>query len=365
MSNKITFSDLIELIAEETGASKRIIHGLFKEMVAVSREGLLRDGRVYISGLGTFRLKWTEARQGINPQTGEPIEIPAQNRVYFKPEAALRRFINREYGYRKPQAVGLDMKPAPSMPKSKDSFFRRKRAALAVSAVLVLLLLLLMLVARFCLFRPGFESARPVEGTTQSEPVQRHKIPEEKEAGEEEQVQAAIEPDVFPTPKTVPTRTPSEERTIQKEEQVQAAIEPDLSPAPVGIPGGVHDVQSGNSLWSIAESFYTNPYLWPNIFRANTDVVHNPDVLEVGLIIHVPPLEGTIGSLSKNDIVNISDGYMQAYLAYRRLGKGNAYSYLWVANHYNALHVLQQYEDKIDELDRDVILRVKGSPRIE
>jgi hypothetical protein len=55
---------------------------------------------------------------------------------------------------------------------------------------------------------------------------------------------------------------------------------------------------------------------------------------------------------------------MQAYLAYRRLGKSNARYYLWVANQYNMPQVLQQYEDKIDESDRDFILRIKGSPRI-
>jgi len=363
MSNKITFSDLVERIAEETGASKRLIHGLFKEMVTVSKEGLLRDGQVYITGLGTFKLKWRDARQGINPQTGEPIEIPAQNRVYFKPEAALRRFINQEYRHKKPEIIGIDMKPAPSMPKSKDSFFRRKRVTLGLSAVL-LALLLLLLVVRFYLFRPAYESAPPLEETTQPETIHRYKIPEEKETGKEEQGQAAIQPDLSPAPETVRTSRISEERVIEEEEQGQAAIQPDLSPAPVGIPGGVYDVQAGNSLWSIAKSFYTDPYLWPNIFRANTDVVRNPDVLEVGLIIQVPSLEGTIGSLSKNDIVNIIDGYMQAYLAYRRLGKSNARYYLWVANQYNMPQVLQQYEDKIDESDRDFILRIKGSPRI-
>jgi len=364
MSNKITFSDLVERIAEESGASKRIIHDLFKEMVAVSRDGLLRDGHVYIAGLGTFRLKWRDARKGINPQTGEAIEIPGQNRVYFKPEAALRRFVNREYGYQKPEIVGIAMKPAPSMPQSKDSFFRRKRAALAMSAVLVALLLLL-LVVKFSLFRPAYESAHPVEGTAQPEAVQRYKIPEEKEVGEKEQAQEDVKPDLTLTPGTVFTDMLSEEQVIEKEEQAQEAVKPDLSPAPVGIPGGEYDVREGSSLWSIADSFYTNPYLWPTIFSANTDVVHNPDVLELGLIIHVPPLEGTIGNLSEDDIVNIIDGYMQAYLAYRRLGKRNARFYLWVAHRYNMPHVLQKYEDKIDESDRDVILRVKGFPRIK
>lgn len=395
MSNKITFSDLVERIAEETGASKRVIHGLFKEMVTVGKEGLLRDGQVYITGLGTLKLKWRDARQGINPQTGEPIEIPAQNRVYFKPEAALRRFINQEYRHKKPEIIGIDMKPAPSMPKAKYSFFRRKRATLGLSAVL-LALLLLLLVVRFSLFRPAYESAPPLEETTQPETIHRYKIPEEKETPKEEQGQAAMQPDITPAPETVRTQSISEERAIEKEEPGQPAtqpdlspapetvptykiseeraiekekpgkeaIQPDLSPAPVGIPGGVCDVLAGNSLWSIAKSFYTDPYLWPNIFRANTDVVRNPDVLEVGLIIHVPSLEGTVGSLSKNDIVNIVDGYMQAYLAYRRLGKSNARYYLWVATQYNMPHVLQQYEDKIDESDRDFVLRIKGSPRI-
>ena len=151
MSNKITFSDLVERIAEETGTTERMIHGLFKEMVAVSKEGLLSDGHVYITGLGTFKLKWRDARQGINPQTGEPIEIPAQNRVYFKPEAALRRFVNREYSPKKPEIIGIDMTPPPSRPKSKASFFRRKRAAFGLSAAVVAILLLL-LVLRFSLF---------------------------------------------------------------------------------------------------------------------------------------------------------------------------------------------------------------------
>jgi nucleoid DNA-binding protein len=362
MSNKITFSDLVKRIAEETGTSKRLIHGLFKEMVTVNKEGLLRDGQVYITGLGTFKLKWRDARRGINPQTGEPIEIPAQNRVYFKPEAALRRFMNQEYRHKKPEIIGIDIKPAPSMPKSKDSFLRRKRATLGLSAVL-LALLLLLLVVRFSLFRPAYESAPPLEETTQPETIHRYKMPQEKKTGKEEQGQAAIQPDITPAPETVRASRIPEERVIEEEEPGKA-IQPDLSPALVGIPGGVYDVQAGNSLWSIAKSFYTDPYLWPNIFRANTDVVRNPDVLEIGLIIQVPSLEGTIGSLSKNDIVNIIDGYMQAYLAYRGLGKSNARSYLWVANQYNMPQVLQQYEDKIDESDRDFILRIKGSPRI-
>jgi len=85
MSDKIRFSELVEKIAEETGASKQLIHDLLRETVDLAKEGLAEDGRISLTGLGHFKLKWHDARQGINPQTGETIEIPAQNRVHFKP----------------------------------------------------------------------------------------------------------------------------------------------------------------------------------------------------------------------------------------------------------------------------------------
>jgi DNA-binding protein HU-beta len=38
---------------------------------------------VKIPGLGTFRKVQTKARTGRNPQTGEPIKIPARKKVRF------------------------------------------------------------------------------------------------------------------------------------------------------------------------------------------------------------------------------------------------------------------------------------------
>jgi len=142
MRDKITFSNLMEQIADETGASRQKVHDLLKEMVAIIDEGLWRDGRVSISGLGIFGLKWRAARQGINPQTGESIEISAHNRVYFNPGAPLRRFINRKYEHIKPEIIDDYVKPSTSTAKSKDSFSWRKGRTLGWTAVLLVLLLL-------------------------------------------------------------------------------------------------------------------------------------------------------------------------------------------------------------------------------
>lgn len=38
----------------------------------------------------------------------------------------------------------------------------------------------------------------------------------------------------------------------------------------------VHVVRSGDTLWDIARSYLSDPFMWPEIFRLNTDVVRNP-----------------------------------------------------------------------------------------
>jgi len=372
LSNKITFSDLIGRIADETGASKRAIRDLLKELAGVTHEALLRDGRVSIPGLGILKLKWRDARQGINPQTGEPIQVPAQNRVDFKSQASLRRFINRGYQDMKPEILVDDTKSAISIPKSRDSFFRRKRTALGWTAAL-LVLFLLMLAGFLSLFRPSYEPAPPdpdqaapqADLPPTSEPIHRYSMPDEEPTEKEKQIQQ-----VSPVQKTIRPEgnriySLSDKGLTGEEEQSLAASPPHMPSAPRGKPPVVHNVQQGESLWTIAKRFYTDPYLWPNIFRVNIEIIGNPDTLEVATTIQVPLLEGKVGSLTQKDIVRIIDGYMQVYLVYRRLGKSNARHYLWVAKQYNVPEVLEQYEDRIDKSDRDFILRIKGSARIK
>jgi DNA-binding protein HU-alpha len=51
---------------------------------------LSRKQRVALIGFGTFEVRQHAARQGRNPQTGEPMTIPASNGVHFKPGKALK-----------------------------------------------------------------------------------------------------------------------------------------------------------------------------------------------------------------------------------------------------------------------------------
>lgn len=47
-----------------------------------------------IAGFGTFKAIRRAARKGRNPQTGDPINVPAKNVVKFKPSKALQAAMN-------------------------------------------------------------------------------------------------------------------------------------------------------------------------------------------------------------------------------------------------------------------------------
>ncbi|PWN06874.1 HU family DNA-binding protein [Rhodohalobacter mucosus] len=121
MSEKITFRELVELIAEQSKQSQNSTNSFVSELVGVIENGLRESGSVSISGFGKFELRWMKERQGRNPQTGEPITIPGQNKVYFKPYKALREDVNRPYSKMESQILQdeSDDSEAESEPKKE------------------------------------------------------------------------------------------------------------------------------------------------------------------------------------------------------------------------------------------------------
>lgn len=93
MSRRLFPGQLADSIAGEDRPRAERLRRLARELVGVVRHGLIRDGQVRIHGFGTFRLSPTKARKGINPRTGERIDIPARYRVLFRPAKALRERI--------------------------------------------------------------------------------------------------------------------------------------------------------------------------------------------------------------------------------------------------------------------------------
>ena len=49
-----------------------------------------------------------------------------------------------------------------------------------------------------------------------------------------------------------------------------------------------HDVVSGDTLWKIAKQYYGDGSLYTEIFKANQDVLTDPDKIKVGQKLRIP-----------------------------------------------------------------------------
>ncbi len=90
----MTKTDLIELIAAKSGYPKTT-SGLMLDSVIEAISDALKGGEsVTVVGFGKFRVVDRKARNGRNPQTGEPMVIAARRAVSFSPGKALSESVN-------------------------------------------------------------------------------------------------------------------------------------------------------------------------------------------------------------------------------------------------------------------------------
>ena len=88
-------TELIAAVAEKTGLSKKDSDAAVAAMVDVITESLVQGEKVQLVGFGSFEVKTRAERMGRNPQTKEPIPIPASKAPVFKAGKALKDAVAR------------------------------------------------------------------------------------------------------------------------------------------------------------------------------------------------------------------------------------------------------------------------------
>jgi DNA-binding protein HU-beta len=87
----MTKAELIDLIADDTGISKKESEAALKSIVdGITKALQKKDGKITLVGFGTFSKTRRAARKGRNPRTGEEIKIKATNVAKFKPGKKLK-----------------------------------------------------------------------------------------------------------------------------------------------------------------------------------------------------------------------------------------------------------------------------------
>ena len=86
-------ADLIKDIAERGEFTKADADAALKAVQGAIAAALTRGDKITLPGFGTFKVVETAARTGRNPQTGEPVEIPAKRKIKFNPTQALKDLV--------------------------------------------------------------------------------------------------------------------------------------------------------------------------------------------------------------------------------------------------------------------------------
>lgn len=86
----MTKTELVDELADRADLTKRAADDALNAVLDIITEELADGEKVTVTGFGTFLVRHRAARMGRNPQTGEPIHIPAQNTPAFRAGSNLK-----------------------------------------------------------------------------------------------------------------------------------------------------------------------------------------------------------------------------------------------------------------------------------
>jgi len=86
-------AQLVEKVADEVGLTKKDTRKVVDAVTQTITEALSGGEKVTLVNFGTFRVRNRKSRKGINPQTGEKIQIPAKKVVKFEIGKGLREVV--------------------------------------------------------------------------------------------------------------------------------------------------------------------------------------------------------------------------------------------------------------------------------
>jgi nucleoid DNA-binding protein len=413
MTEKTTFSELIDKISGRVGKDHGFTQEFMRELVSIIESGLKENGSVSISGFGKFEARWMDERKGTHPKTGEEITIPAQNKIVFKPYKALREHVNLPFARMEPHLLG-DLpeetekgKAPPNATKEEQAknlleeqdespeIEKNKETGLETGNT-----------------KPKSAEHTPDEGPDDYEAAPFPFFMEEEDSkipGDEDQEELIVEresPEPFePTQKTPVEAEPEKDDKLdinfeetaapvyksekdstfnwtyvaaamvillvilalyylmsRQPEVTEPVAEPprvEAEPPPVieeSTPNDIEEteliaiiIDAGQSLWNLAMNYLGDPYLWPWIYHLNSETIDDPNQIFTGSDLTIP-VPADPDDLSDNDRREVATGYVDVYQWYREQGNEEARFYLWAAGEYD-ISIFDEIEDRVDPDD--------------
>jgi len=411
MSDKITFKELVEKISAKTEQSEQSTNDFIHELAGIIEASLGSGEKISIAGFGKFELRWMDERKGRNPQTGEEMTIPGQNKVVFKPYKALRQSVNKPFGNLESQVIGDEpdddqsaaespvlsnsassiptssmaskqpvskaeqtendliierdspvsnrarrqklgdeesesSKPADEAKDDLESVINQQisrqetlardvqkngglRWSYTAAAIVVMLAIFLII---FLWNQPDQSQETEISSIAEQPGITQVDDLEETEFTD-------TSPEVAEKAQNSGDDDSVANQSMDDAESVQESGD-EIIP---------YTVAAGESLWTIAQNQYNNPYLWPLIYAANQNDLENPNLLLSGNNLDIPTLENP-DNLSQLEREKVALGYISVYDWILNNQPENARYYLWAAGSFSQ-EVLRDASDNVNEAD--------------
>ena len=86
--------ELIKKVADQIGFSQKDVTLCYNALIDAVTDALKAGDKVQLAGFGSFEVKEVAAKKGVNPQTGESVDIPACKKPVMKFGKAYKDMIN-------------------------------------------------------------------------------------------------------------------------------------------------------------------------------------------------------------------------------------------------------------------------------
>jgi nucleoid DNA-binding protein len=88
--------ELTKSIATQTGLTQKKSAEVLEATLVTIRQSLSEGNEVRLVGFGSFKVRRSAARKGVNPRDRKPIEVPAKDRVRFSPGKELSDAVEKK-----------------------------------------------------------------------------------------------------------------------------------------------------------------------------------------------------------------------------------------------------------------------------
>ena len=92
----MTKSEVIKKIHHNSELNFVEVEKIVNEVLIEITKGLLEDGKVFLTGFGTFEKYYQEGYDGINPSTGEKLLVDGSYKIRFSSSKKLKEIVNEK-----------------------------------------------------------------------------------------------------------------------------------------------------------------------------------------------------------------------------------------------------------------------------